>query len=61
MCVVVVADQTTSMCHTVAEPYCGKYLISCSQEAIRVWSYEAGIEVGSCCPFVGWFDDVSKV
>jgi hypothetical protein len=39
--------QTTSMCHTVAEPYSGKYLFCCSQEAIRVWSYETAIEVGS--------------
>ncbi|EGZ27498.1 hypothetical protein PHYSODRAFT_308732 [Phytophthora sojae] len=35
---------TTSMCHTVAEPYSGKYLFCCSQEAIRVWSYETAIE-----------------
>ncbi|KAE9033689.1 hypothetical protein PR001_g10044 [Phytophthora rubi] len=35
---------TTSMCHTVAEPYSGKYLFCCSQEAIRVWSYENAIE-----------------
>ncbi|CAI5716497.1 unnamed protein product [Hyaloperonospora brassicae] len=35
---------TTSMCHTVAEPYRGKYLVSCSQDAIQVWSYESGIE-----------------
>lgn len=43
--------QTTSMCHTVAEPYSGKYLFCCSQEAIRVWSYETAIEVGSSCSF----------
>ncbi|KAL3657318.1 hypothetical protein V7S43_017826 [Phytophthora oleae] len=35
---------TTSMCHTVAEPYSGKYLFCCSQEAVRVWSYETAIE-----------------
>ncbi|KAG7394767.1 WD repeat-containing protein 90 [Phytophthora boehmeriae] len=35
---------TTSMCHTVTEPYSGKYLFCCSQEAIRVWSYETAIE-----------------
>ncbi|POM72881.1 Katanin p80 subunit [Phytophthora palmivora] len=35
---------TTSMCHTVADPYSGKYLFCCSQEAIRVWSYETAIE-----------------
>ncbi|KAL4163189.1 hypothetical protein KRP22_015067 [Phytophthora ramorum] len=35
---------TTSMCHTVAEPYSGKYLFCCSQESIRVWSYETAIE-----------------
>ncbi|EEY67601.1 katanin p80 subunit [Phytophthora infestans T30-4] len=35
---------TTSMSHTVTEPYSGKYLFCCSQEAIRVWSYETAIE-----------------
>ncbi|CAI5737661.1 unnamed protein product [Peronospora farinosa] len=35
---------TTSMCHTIAEPYSGKYLLCCSQDAIRVWSYETAIE-----------------
>ncbi|CEG42308.1 Microtubule severing protein katanin p80 subunit B (contains WD40 repeats) [Plasmopara halstedii] len=35
---------TTSMSHTVAEPYSGKYIFCCSQEAVRVWSYETAIE-----------------
>ncbi|KAF1329755.1 Katanin p80 subunit, partial [Globisporangium splendens] len=35
---------TTTMCHTVAEPHSGKYLFCCSQEAVRVWSYETAIE-----------------
>lgn len=35
---------TTSMSHTITEPFGGKYLFCCSQEAIRVWSYETAIE-----------------
>ncbi|CAH0481328.1 unnamed protein product [Peronospora belbahrii] len=41
---------TTSMCHTVAEPYSGKYLFCCSQDAIRVWSYETAIECHDSMP-----------
>jgi katanin p80 WD40 repeat-containing subunit B1 len=35
----------TAVCHTVSEPHSGKYMISCSTDAVRVWSYETAIEV----------------
>ncbi|DAZ94295.1 TPA: hypothetical protein N0F65_012064 [Lagenidium giganteum] len=41
---------TTAMSHTVSEPYSGKYLFCCSQEAVRVWSYETAIECHDSVP-----------
>ncbi|TMW60341.1 hypothetical protein Poli38472_000383 [Pythium oligandrum] len=35
---------TTALCHTISEPHSGKYLISSSSEASRIWSYETAIE-----------------
>ncbi|KAJ0399084.1 hypothetical protein ATCC90586_003049 [Pythium insidiosum] len=41
---------TTALCHTVSEPYSGKYLISSSSDAVRVWSYETAMECHDSVP-----------
>nr|CCA19471.1 katanin p80 subunit putative [Albugo laibachii Nc14] len=42
---------TTSMAHTLVEPFCGKFLACCSHDFIRLWSYEQALKCHDCLPF----------
>ncbi|CCI10445.1 unnamed protein product [Albugo candida] len=42
---------TTSISHTLVEPYSGKFIACCSHDFIRLWSYEQALECHDCLPF----------
>ncbi|ETW10322.1 hypothetical protein, variant [Aphanomyces invadans] len=42
---------TTSISHTVSEPYSGKFALCSSQDAIRVWSYDHAVQCHDTLPW----------
>ncbi|ETV82846.1 hypothetical protein H257_04624 [Aphanomyces astaci] len=42
---------TTSISHTVSEPYSGKFALCSSQDAIKVWSYDQAVQCHDTLPW----------